>query len=683
MPLPFSPRLPSKGTAGVVDGGASATAAAAARRRRIADTAPMQADSYFKTRVERLTARGICLALALYLSAIGICAAVGSAAPTVFQSSGVSKSMSCNNFMCSPTFRGYLAELTAMHQVFYLEAQLERPYEYGHEMEDDFELDFDLSLIISAQGEAFVHQSRRDMEPLALKKKVVRQVHCAKGKLYCDTITLFAEDFLKFQGYHVQVTLEHPYVASGLVSEEGYDLVAEIRQEIESHTNVLTGTHGDGDNGDVSHAHSAVSGAVEAEQEIREEEEEEGSIFGADGPSDHAQELHEKLGIAAAADGLRFLPHSLSVSFEMRYITKAFTRFEFWVKYSAAFTSIVAAVLYIRGLRNAVDVKYWSYEQKWIVMLCVALVFYADPFFVLQVYSPGLTFTCLYILADITFLSMLLFFFLSVFDIIRSPAYWQERVTPRNWAFYLPKLVACSLLWCFCLAMFLYARLQTESDPTYYAMEDFNHYPGMKVVLDVLTWLIAARVLYLVARCMHAASLFHIKPKSHFIFIFTVTLVQVSLVVLGFSMGAYAPMVIYKESATVFFWANVNYVCFLCYAYYPDDGQGEVDLAWSRRNPNEHYARKPAGAPQRDLQMAAGISRSLPAAHSFKIDESMDPHTITASAAETRSPMASDFAMAQASRDARMEAAREEARIHLGEEHEPYRTEEEVSDLQG
>jgi hypothetical protein len=583
-------------------------AVAVARTRRVADTAPMQTDSYFKTKVENFTARELCGALVFFVISIFSCFIIGSNSPQVFDSTGVSKAMNCNNFMCSPTFRGYLAELTPLHQVFYLEVRMKRPFEYGHETEDEFELDFDLTLVISAQGESFIGQPTHERLPLVVNKKVVRRVHCRSGFLFCDRITLFAEDFLEFQGYHVQVTFEHPYVSSGLCTEEGFDVAAEIRKEIESHRDAITGK-APGNDGDVSHGYDRWKKADNAE--VQEEEEEEDAVFGENGPSAQAEALHEALGKAAARDKLRFLPHSVDGHFEMKYVTKSFTKFEIGAKSVSVFGAVFAACLFYSGLNRLVTRKYWSYEQRWIVFLASALVFFDDPLFLIELYLPHTVFIAFNVISQMTFLAALLFFFLSVFDIIRSEAYWAERTTPRETNFYAPKAALCSALWFFGSVVFLYARLQTSADPTYFVLEDYRHHSIVKLVLQGLALMVGGRIAWLTIGCVRMAMLHHHKPRSHFLFIFTITVLMLVATMSGIVSGSLAPMISAKGDFVTFLGACNVYVCFLCYAYFPEDDTSEREIDWDRRHAQD-YDLGVRPSPRRDLEMAKGVRRSLP-----------------------------------------------------------------------
>jgi hypothetical protein len=485
--------------------------------RRHTNTRQMQADSFFKTRIDsdRCTPTKLVMMLVGFVFCICICAIIGSpsAAPPVFKTSGRSETMTCTSWDCSPTFHGYLNRLTKLHQVFYLEFFLEHPYEMGRKEEDQARhLNFQIVFDVQAEGEKTEGGPKTKVFE---KKAVTRMINCPANREWCDKTTIFAENFLEFTGYYVQVTYKHPYISSGLVAEDG------------------TATTGD-----------FLS--------------------------------HEQMGqIAQAADHHEFLAHELRGKFEMKYVNEKFTEFEFGFKYFALVISLIVAAVYYHGLRSSLESKYWSYEQKWVLGLCVMLIGFNDPFYVIEIYSPEKWWTGLNVYLTSTFLCSLLAFWLSVFGIISGNSFWSERNEPRGICFYLPKLVLCLAIWLFTTQIFMFVRMQTEADPEEYQVDNFDHLTFAK---EMLEGLLTVYFLYASALCVIAAikaSRNRGASKPQFVFLFGMTVICMLLALIGLGVGAFAPEVVYALEFTTFFGGCNVYVWFMAYAYYPAADLGE------------------------------------------------------------------------------------------------------------
>eukprot|EP00941_MAST-03F_sp_MAST-3F-sp1_P005766 g5766.t1 len=481
-------------------------------------TREMQTDSFFKARVENISSGGLILALVGFILSIVFCSLLSQLSPKIFLTSGKSNALVCEDYLCSPTFTGYLNSLTKMHQVFYLEMSLEKPYVYGQKEVDDENLleKFDLQFEITASGEHFKNENWKDREVIIGNPplQVIKQVTCPKKSDTCKPITLFAEDFLNFQGYWVNVTFVHPYLTAGLVTEEG-------------HTTALAN-----------------------------------SVSGMKGAHDDLGKKVKKMGM--------FLPHALSGRFEMKYVNVHFTEFEFALKYFFVSASVIVSYLYFTGLRKHVNQQYWSYEQKWVAYLSILLIFFNDPFFVLEIYTPNILWTALYVLQDTAFLMSLLLFWLCVFAVISRDAYWEERTEARGLFFYGPKIILVLFMWLLATTTYMWVRLQTEGDPSKYATTEFEHFTFAKMGLEVLFAVYAVYLGVLIVQTVFAATRFRGTTKPQFIFVFAVTIIAVLIAIVGLLMGAFAPEVIYVVEFTTFYGACNCYIFLLCYAYYPD-----------------------------------------------------------------------------------------------------------------
>eukprot|EP00941_MAST-03F_sp_MAST-3F-sp1_P005148 g5148.t1 len=423
--------------------------------------------------------------------------------------------MQCTKWDCDPSFHGYLDKLTPLHQVFYLEFFLEHPYELGREKEDkardiNFQLIFDVLAEGDHSDQYLETESSRDL--IMRKQAVVRNMHCPANQDYCEKTTLFAENYLEYPGYYVAVTFKHPYLSSGLATDDGMSADGKIRYN------------------------------------------------------------HEQLGQLAANNTRVFLPHDVKGKFEMKYVNADFTKFEFAVKYVALAITLVVTTTYVCGLRSSLESKYWSYEQQWVLILSILLIFFDDPFYIIEIYSPAEYWTGISVMGQVTFLCMLLLFFLCVLDIISSRAFWHENVAYRGACFYLPKVIVCLLLWFFTITIYMFVRIQTEADPTYYAMDDFDHLKFSKAMLETLLVFYFLYAFYLGCVAVYMASKNRGATKPQFVFLFGITFIALLLCIIGIGVGAFAPEVIYALEFTTFFGAANCYVWFMCYAYYPAPG---------------------------------------------------------------------------------------------------------------
>jgi hypothetical protein len=126
----------------------------------------------------------------------------------------------------------------------------------------------------------------------------------------------------------------------------------------------------------------------------------------------------------------------------------------------------------------AIPHRLWSFEQRWITSLLVGLLFFNDPFFAAQLYSPHPdSMAILYIFFTSTFVGMILIFWLCVLDEMRATdesgvgSLDSGRRTPIK--FYTPKLILVILIWSILMSSYAYVRTQRTGDPTYEGLDDW------------------------------------------------------------------------------------------------------------------------------------------------------------------------------------------------------------------
>jgi len=213
--------------------------------------------------------------------------------------------------------------------------------------------------------------------------------------------------------------------------------------------------------------------------------------------------------------------------------------------------------------------KYRSYEQYWLAVLLFLLLFFNDPLFVLEIFTPGPFWSGLYVVTMTLYLAALLLFWLCVLDIVRSKAYWQEEARKLGWQFYLPKLVLVALIWTLTISVYFWVRAQNYNDPTYSSPSDFSNYRIVKAaaLVFMLVYTLWAIVLAAIACyvCVSAGE----TPKRPFLFLFCVSFCTLLVTAIGAAIGGFTPRPVYTIEFTLFFSILNMYLWLMAFAYTP------------------------------------------------------------------------------------------------------------------
>jgi len=98
--------------------------------------------------------------------------------------------------------------------------------------------------------------------------------------------------------------------------------------------------------------------------------------------------------------------------------------------------------------------------QYWIKYLLLGLVFFNDPLFFLN-QKLGIVYSVYQALVESVFIAMLLFFWLLLMHSIAS----QDNISIDKQAFYLPKIVVCTLIAIYLIAMRIYVFVKFSQNP--------------------------------------------------------------------------------------------------------------------------------------------------------------------------------------------------------------------------
>eukprot|EP01090_Pellita_catalonica_P001491 TRINITY_DN1123_c0_g1_i2.p1 TRINITY_DN1123_c0_g1~~TRINITY_DN1123_c0_g1_i2.p1 ORF type:complete len:479 (-),score=45.25 TRINITY_DN1123_c0_g1_i2:68-1504(-) len=251
------------------------------------------------------------------------------------------------------------------------------------------------------------------------------------------------------------------------------------------------------------------------------------------------------------------------VFFTFVYVHHSFTLFELWFRFAFLLFTFVILLLYFWMLRGYFWNE-WSIEQKWVAILLGGLVLYNNPFFPSEILVKGWEPVFLDQIFVATFLFMLLFFWLVMFDGIRL--YQPEQ--RGFWKFYSPKLGYVGVFWILALTLFAWQELHQLDDPEYDSVYDITEF---KIVLGLFVVFLVGYLFwlgYLAVRALgDRKTLPYLGVRLKFFGVFT--LIVIFFVVVGILIGLIGPV---HNNAAEFlsYLALLNlYVYVLAFVYLP------------------------------------------------------------------------------------------------------------------
>ncbi|GAB9464788.1 Transmembrane protein [Globisporangium polare] len=143
--------------------------------------------------------------------------------------------------------------------------------------------------------------------------------------------------------------------------------------------------------------------------------------------------------------------------------TEAFTDWFIGVKIFFLLISALLAIWYNTSL-NKLSVREQNLEQGWVATLTVTLIFFNDPFYVVEASFGGNPVKILSVLFHVTFFQVLLLFWLVMLDNLRL----QGKVSGvSNSQFFTPKIVYISFFWLMNAIYHGYMKYYANNDPTW------------------------------------------------------------------------------------------------------------------------------------------------------------------------------------------------------------------------
>jgi len=177
-----------------------------------------------------------------------------------------------------------------------------------------------------------------------------------------------------------------------------------------------------------------------------------------------------------------------------------------------------------------------THEQWWLAVLGGWLFFFNDPNFITYLSNPtysGAGFTAL---CTATFLSLLLFFFLCLADNARlvgeTGFRWHldgnSRITGA--CYWIPKTLLCCAIWVISLALYMFQRLASLTDPSFTYSDYFGGF-YMTVGTNIVLGVGIVYVLYFFSLLVLAFRAFKTSsPSSRFLLAVSVTTLLLTLV---------------------------------------------------------------------------------------------------------------------------------------------------------
>lgn len=253
------------------------------------------------------------------------------------------------------------------------------------------------------------------------------------------------------------------------------------------------------------------------------------------------------------------------IKFTFSYVDHNYTLFELWFRFAFLICTIVVILTYAHRLK-AYNLSDWTFEQKWGAGLLFGLLAYNNPFYPLEILSDGWFPIFLNRLFYASFIVLLLFFWLILFDGIR-----QEQSQRTFLKFYFPKLALLGTTWISGIVIYTWAQLHENSDPVFTSASDLPGYVFFQVFMLILLiaylfWLIFATC----RTCGDLRTLPYLGVRIKFFGVYTLIIILTVVGALIFGVGTS----LNNAAEFLSFLALFNlYVYVLAFVYLPSQAQ--------------------------------------------------------------------------------------------------------------
>uniref|UniRef100_A0A6B2L3Y4 Wntless-like transmembrane domain-containing protein n=1 Tax=Arcella intermedia TaxID=1963864 RepID=A0A6B2L3Y4_9EUKA len=260
-----------------------------------------------------------------------------------------------------------------------------------------------------------------------------------------------------------------------------------------------------------------------------------------------------------------------NTTFSFSYVNDSFTLFELWCRFGYLFCSFLVLVNFIFKLRNY-NWRDWSVEQKWTCVLLFGTFAFNDPFCGLSILISGWFPVLLDVILFGSFLVLLLFFWLVMFDGMR-----QEDTKHSFVRFYLPKFLIIGLIWVSLVVGSTLFALKELDDPA--AIIEVQGYiiffqsAMFLLLIGYSFWLV-----YLVFRaCGMINTMPFLNVRLKFFGLFTLFVFMVTTT--GILFGIFSPLPVNAAQFVAFLSLLNFYVYTLSFVYLPSGGLLNEDMS--------------------------------------------------------------------------------------------------------
>jgi len=202
-----------------------------------------------------------------------------------------------------------------------------------------------------------------------------------------------------------------------------------------------------------------------------------------------------------------------------------------WFRFTFLILTFVILIIYVVRLRKFAW-SYWTFEQKWTLILLFGVLFYDNPFYPFELLIDGWFPIFLDRLLYCSFIMLLLYYWLVTLDGIRTEP---QRITFKT--FYLPKILLLGVAWVCIMVVFVWSSLFAANNPTYSAVDDIPGFIFFEVVLLVLVVIYLFWIVYIVCRaCADIKIIPALGSRLKFFAVFTLIVLAIACggVIFGF-----------------------------------------------------------------------------------------------------------------------------------------------------
>ena len=249
------------------------------------------------------------------------------------------------------------------------------------------------------------------------------------------------------------------------------------------------------------------------------------------------------------------------VRYYFAVMNSSFTQFELWFRFFFLLTTVAVIIVYAVKLRGF-EWKDWAIEQRWVAFLLFGLLGYNNPAFPLTILLDGAFWPFLDQVMLASFLVLLMFFWIIMFDGIRTEPQLQTFRT-----FYLPKFIMLALFWIAAVVIFTWTELAQIRDPgaDVYKKPAFLVFYVIMVLLLVIYLFWLSYVVFRAISSRNAMPYLSLRLKFFGIF----TLLVLIVVVAGVIGGAIGPISNNAAQLLSFISLLNLYVYTLAFVYFP------------------------------------------------------------------------------------------------------------------